>query len=191
VTAPEITVASTSDRARIVSSLVAAFPRDPVLRYLFPDEKAYPEQAAAFFGHLFDKRVGWQTVWTIGGGAATAIWEPPSAGNGAADDDLAPRLPPDALGRMRAYDQAVHAEMPTSPFWYLGVLGTDPEYAGRQWGRAVMNCGLRRAAADGLPAYLETSKPSNVELYRRSGWEVVSALTEPVPIWVMRNEPAH
>ncbi|MFG1884452.1 GNAT family N-acetyltransferase [Micromonospora sp. NPDC049102] len=71
--------------------------------------------------------------------------------------------------------------------WYLGVLGTHPDSAGRGWGRAVMRAGLARAAADGLPAILETSKPANVELYRRAGWEVVGSLAEPVPTWVMQQ----
>jgi ribosomal protein S18 acetylase RimI-like enzyme len=91
---------------------------------------------------------------------------------------------------VRAYDDAVHAVLPTSPFWYLGVLGTHPDYAGRRWGRAVMAAGLRRAAQDGLPAILETSKPTNVEMYRRAGWEVVRSLTDPLPIWLMQQAPS-
>ena len=35
-----------------------------------------------------------------------------------------------------------------------------------------MRPGLERAAADGLPAYLETVTASNVVLYERSGWAV-------------------
>jgi hypothetical protein len=36
---------------------------------------------------------------------------------------------------------------------------------------------------------LETSNPGNVELYRRAGWDVVRTLSEPLPIWVMRQSP--
>jgi ribosomal protein S18 acetylase RimI-like enzyme len=81
----------------------------------------------------------------------------------------------------------VHAALPTTPFWYLGVLGTHPDHTGRRWGHAVMSAGLRRAAADGLPAVLETSNPANVEMYRRAGWEVMRAVTEPLPIWIMQQ----
>lgn len=180
---PSITVAGPHDRQRIVDSLVAAFPGDPVLRFLFPDD--YRRQAAAFFGYLFDRRVSKGTVWTVGG-AATAIWEPPSGG----DDRVARAdLPEDAGARMKEYDEAVHAALPGSPFWYLGVLGTRPEAAGRGWGRAVMAAGLRRAAEDGLPAYLETSRPANVEFYRRAGWEVAAEVDAPVHCWVMRRLP--
>ncbi|MEU3114314.1 GNAT family N-acetyltransferase [Micromonospora chalcea] len=187
VTGPEITVATPEDRGSVVTSLVAAFTKDPVLRHLFPDEATYARYAAVFFGHLFDKRVHKETIWTIGHGASVAIWEPPASGSTPPDDDLAAQLPADVLHRVRAYDEAVHAALPSAPFWYLGVLGTHPDHAGRRWGHAVMRMGLDRAAADGLPAILETSNPDNVEVYRRAGWEVVHAFAEPLPTWVMRN----
>ncbi|MDH6460081.1 hypothetical protein M2302_000232 [Micromonospora sp. A200] len=187
MTAPEITVATPEDRERIISSLVAAFTKDPVLRYLFPDEATYPRYAAAFFGHLFDKRVSRETIWTIERGASVAIWEPPASQSEWPDDDLVAQLPADALARVHAYDEAVHAALPAAPYWYLGVLGTHPQNAGRRWGHAVMTAGLLRAAADDLPAILETSNPDNIEVYGRAGWEVVRAFTEPLPTWIMRH----
>ncbi|KAB1909762.1 N-acetyltransferase [Micromonospora sp. AMSO31t] len=184
---PEITVATPADRGRVIDSLVAAFAADPVLTHLFPDPASYPRHAAAFFGHLFDKRVRRETIWTIGGGASVAIWEPPVPSEPQPVDSLAAHLPADALARVRAYDEAVHAALPADPFWYLGVLGTHPGSAGRRWGHAVMRAGLRRAAADGLPAVLETSNPANVEIYRRAGWQVVRQVADPLPTWIMRQ----
>ncbi|WP_199723501.1 N-acetyltransferase [Micromonospora sp. CV4] len=189
MTTPEITIATPADRDTVVGSLVAAFTKDSVLRYLFPDEDTYPRYAAAFFGHLFDKRVHKETIWTVGRGASVAIWEPPSTGHGSPGSSLADDLPPDVWARVQAYDEAIHAVLPADPFWYLGVLGTHPRSAGRRWGRAVMSAGLRRAVADGLPAVLETSNPANVELYRRAGWEVVASMSEPLPTWIMRQPP--
>jgi ribosomal protein S18 acetylase RimI-like enzyme len=188
VTAPEITIAVPGDRDRAVGSLVAAFVGDPVLRYLFPDDVTYPTYAAAFFGRLFDKRVHGETIWTIGGGASVAMWDAPAATGQTPNDVLAGQLPADALDRVNAYDEAVHAALPTTPFWYLGVLGTHPDHAGRRWGRAVMRAGLRRAAADGLPAVLETSNPTNVEVYRRAGWKVLRMVpVTPLTIWIMEH----
>lgn len=174
----------------MVDSLVAAFVKDPILRHLFPDEATYPRYAATFFGNLFDRRVHRSSIWTIGGGASVAVWEPPAespaAGHGSPAEA---RYPADVWARVQGYDEAVHAALPTYPFWYLGVLGTHPDSAGRGWGRAVMRAGLARAAADGLPAILETSNPANVELYRRAGWEVVGSLSEPRPTWIMQQSP--
>lgn len=168
--------------------MVAAFANDPVLRHLFPDDATYPRYAAAFFGRLFDKRVPRNTIWTVGRGASVAMWDVPGAEDGPPDGTLAAQLPADALARVNAYNEAVHAALPSTPFWYLGVLGTHPDYAGRRWGHAVMAAGLRRAADDGLPAILETSNPDNVEVYRRIGWEVAHEVpAEPLTIWIMRH----
>ena len=184
---PEITIATVADRAPVLASLVAAFVADPVLRHLFPDDATYPGYAAAFFGDLFDKRVHQRTIWTIGPGSAVSMWDGPVPAT-APTGQLAATLPSDALARVDAYNDAVHAALPQTPFWYLGVLGTNPACAGRRWGRAVMAAGLRRAAADGLPAVLETSNPTNVEVYRRAGWEVaVTVPAEPLTIWIMQR----
>jgi GNAT superfamily N-acetyltransferase len=183
---PEITVATPAHRAAVLESLVATFAADPVLRYLFPDDVTYPRYAAAFFGHLFDQRVPLGTVWTIGGGSV-AMWDAPADADAPAGPQ--PPLPAAELARVRAYDDAVHGALPTERFWYLGVLGTHPRHAGRRWGHALLTAGLRRAAAEGLPAVLETSNAGNVEMYRRAGFEVVGKETMPLPIWVMRRPP--
>ncbi|MFC4064520.1 GNAT family N-acetyltransferase [Actinoplanes subglobosus] len=181
---PEITVATPEDRERIVDSLVAAFPGDPVLRFLFPRDDDYRREAPEFFGHLFDKRVNKATIWTVERGVSAAIWEPPGGSDVPAAEM---RLSAEARVRMAAYDEAIHEAFPDEPYWYLGVLGTHPAAAGRRLGRAVMAVGLRRAAEDGLPAILETSKPENVELYRRAGWEVAAEFRDPLPVWIMRH----
>jgi ribosomal protein S18 acetylase RimI-like enzyme len=181
---PIISVAGAADRDKVVRTLVAAFADDPALRYMFPADDEYRAGAAAFFGHLFDIRVAAGSIWVVDGGSAVAMWEAP--GN-VAEGSLDDVLPGDALRRVTAYNRAVHAIMPAGPYWYLGVLGTHPDSRGRRWGHAVMTQGLKRAAADGLPAVLETTTPGNVEMYRRAGWEVVAALEAPVPTWVMAN----
>ncbi|MCE0538224.1 GNAT family N-acetyltransferase [Kineosporia rhizophila] len=178
-----ISVATPADRTPIVRTLVAAFSSDPVLRHIFPDQEEYEHGAAAFFGHVFDKRVGMGAIWTVEGGVSVAIWEPP--GTPPASSPL--ELPEPAASRLRAYDEVVHAAFPESSYWYLGVLGTHPDHTGRGLGRAVMQAGLQRAAEAGLPAYLETATRRNVALYERSGWKVVAEIDEPVPTWVMQQ----
>ncbi len=180
-----IALATPSDRTRVISSLVPAFEKDPVLRWLFPGDATYPRYAAAFFGRLFDKRVGRDSVWIADGGNAVAIWEPPAGGVPAAHYEL--DVPADVSARVDAYDHAVHALLPAEPYWYLGVLGTHPDHRGRRLGHAVMAEGLRRAAEDGAPAILETATEGNVGMYERAGWKVIASATDPLPFWVLRQ----
>lgn len=184
---PVIRTATPHDRARVVDTVVAAFADDPAFHYFFRDPATFASQATAFAGYLFDKRVGLDTVWIAEDGAAVAMWDPPTKA-----DTIAPavtlEVSTDAMAQLDAYDAAVHGRLPTTPHWYLGVLGTHPDHAGRRLGRAVMAAGLAQAANDGVPAYLETARASNVDIYRRSGWEVTAAVAVPdLDVWVMRH----
>jgi GNAT superfamily N-acetyltransferase len=158
---------------------VAAFAADPAFRYFFPDDD-YPEQAAAFAGWLFDKRVGRGTVWIMDGGVSVAMWDPP----GPWAQTKALDVPPDALARLGSYDKAVHRELPQEAYWYLGVLATHPDHAGQRLGRRVLRPGLEAAREAGLPAYLETTTSANEGIYQRAGWRTVASV--PVAAFLVR-----
>ena len=185
MTEPLVLPATAADRDRAVDTIVAAFAADPAFRYFFPDPATFDAQARVFAGHLFDRRVVRDSVWVAGGGGAVALWERPGPGG-----DGRPDLPRDTLDRLAAFDRAVHAALPGTPHWYLGVLATHPRHAGQRWGREVMAPGLAAAAAEGLPAYLETATSINVAMYRRAGFEVTDELSAAgLPVWVMVRRP--
>jgi ribosomal protein S18 acetylase RimI-like enzyme len=174
---PDVRTATPADRDAVVATVVAAFVADPAFRYFFPDPATYETQAAAFAGYLFDKRVRHDTVWVVADGAAVSMWNPPSAAEHAQPPPL--DVPAGTQARIDTYEAAAHTVLPVlseDPHWYLGVLATHPAQAGQRWGRLVMAAGLERAAADGLPAYLETTSASNVALYERSGWTVTATV---------------
>ena len=56
----------------------------------------------------------------------------------------------------------------------LAAIGVDPAAQGTGLGRALVADGLARAAADGLPVYLQTYRIENVAWYSTLGFEVVS-----------------
>jgi ribosomal protein S18 acetylase RimI-like enzyme len=184
---PHVTRATRASRERVVDTVVTAFAADPAFRFFFPDAASFVDQATTFTGHLFDKRVDRGTIWIIDGGTSVAMWDEPS---GAADeslgDDSALRLPANCIGRLDAYHTAVRKALPSEQFWYLGILATHPTGRGRGWGRMVMAPALELAAEAGLPAYLETTNPQNIGLYRRAGWEIRESITvDSLAIWVM------
>ena len=77
------------------------------------------------------------------------------------------------------------------PEWILDLLGVDPAAQGRGIGRALVQDGLTRAAADGLPVYLQTYRIENVAWYRTLGFEVVSegSHADVPPGWGLRWTP--
>jgi ribosomal protein S18 acetylase RimI-like enzyme len=191
---PSVRPASPSDRTAVLSTIVHAFAVDPVVRWFFPDDSRYPQQAAAFFGFLFDVRVSVDGAWMTDGGEAAALWSPP--GEVALEwetrswDQVAAALPPEAIERCDRWDAAVAPHHPDTPHWYLGVLATAPAHQGRGLGPAVAGPGIEAASAAGLPAFLETGVERNVELYRRLGFVVTGIIDDPdlPPGWCLRRD---
>jgi GNAT superfamily N-acetyltransferase len=119
-----------------------------------------------------------------------ALWDPPAKESAGLAVNAPLDLPADVVERIDRYDCAVHALLPDEPHWYLGILATHPQHAGRRLGRRLMAAGVTTAHAEGLPAVLETMSPSNVELYQREGWEVLGHTGDGVPTtWVLVSRP--
>jgi ribosomal protein S18 acetylase RimI-like enzyme len=71
------------------------------------------------------------------------------------------------------------------------VLGTDPEAQGRGIGSAVLRGVLDQCDRDGVAAFLESSKESNIAYYARHGFRVteeVQLLRGP-SMWRMWRDP--
>ena len=63
---------------------------------------------------------------------------------------------------------------------------------GKGIGSALLVPGLAQCDETGLPAYLESSKHSNIAFYRRHGFEVTGEIQLPLggpPIWPMWRNP--
>ncbi|GAB4215470.1 MAG: hypothetical protein OHK0013_41090 [Sandaracinaceae bacterium] len=110
---------------------------------------------------------GWQAPWRLGvGGLLRELWR---------EEDLARRFARDL----------------TIPSWYLDLLGVDPAAQGRGLGKALIASMLERADREQVPTYLVTHKRSNVDYYRRFGFEVLTDTTlRGIPTgWSMRRPP--
>ncbi len=183
---PRVTQATPADRPGVVETVVAAFKTDPAFRFFFPDDATYHTHSSTFAGYLFDRRVHSGTVWVVGAGASVAMWDAPSTVEVVATPPAELVLPAEVMDRLDVYHEAVQTALPAATGWYLGILATHPDHAGRRWGRSVMAGGLDRARTEGHPAYLETTNPRNIDLYQRAGWEVLDTLmVGPVQVWTM------
>jgi GNAT superfamily N-acetyltransferase len=87
--------------------------------------------------------------------------------------------------------EAVEHEHPVEPHWYLALLATDPSAQGRGLGTALLQPVLERCDAEGVLAYTETQKESNVGWYARAGFAVSVEVRLPrtPTIWCLRREP--
>jgi ribosomal protein S18 acetylase RimI-like enzyme len=65
---------------------------------------------------------------------------------------------------------------PNEPHWYLPLVGVDPAQQGRGHGDALMRYALERFDREKMAAYLESTNPRNISLYRRHGFEELGTI---------------
>jgi GNAT superfamily N-acetyltransferase len=190
----DIRLATSADRAAVVSPIVAAFADEPTVHWLFPDPDTFQANATAFFGYLFDRRVEAAEVWCRPGVGAS-LWEPPGGLDDGGDEHLARAagvLPSAALDRMHLYHEVLDGRMPADPAWYLGVLAVHPSHQGTGLGRRLFDPVRIRADRDGVPIVLETAVEDNVGLYEYLGFRLLDTFVVPERgprVWIMHRSP--
>ncbi|MGE2733177.1 GNAT family N-acetyltransferase [Mycolicibacterium vaccae] len=177
-----------------------AFFDDPVMMWMLPDDarraRALPRVFAAMTRHHFLAGEAAEIASRDGTLGAAALWDPPGRWKQTPREEM--RMMPAmllAMGRHVRRGQAMAELMkqqhPEEPHWYLGVIGSDPTVRGAGLGWALMESRLNRCDAEGAPAYLESTKETNLGYYARFGFEVTGELTIPggPPIWQMWRQP--
>lgn len=177
---------SIADAESAAQCVTDAFFDDPLIRFLLPDDSVYRREAP------FLNR---QLIWALhasykmcdvirteeGKTVAMGLWEPASVTflGGlrfmsifvALLYRLGPRLLVKFGFLVAALESKRHHYAPSAH--HLQTLGTHPEHQGCGLGGKVIEVGIARAEAAGLPSYLESSNPKNVPFYKRHGFQVV------------------
>ncbi|MGP8296662.1 GNAT family N-acetyltransferase [Streptomyces inhibens] len=187
--------ATIDDAALIGRTLARAFDDDPMMHWFFPDDATREAGLGRYFTTIFTRQYVHHGVCEHTE-AAAAFWVPPGAQDKAVPDAETIQELAEILGnRAPLFQQAVAAAAghgPQEPHWYLAVVGADPAAQGQGQGAALLRSGLAKADAAGLPAYLESSKPSNLPFYEHFGFAVLGEVQLPgggPTLWSMRREP--
>lgn len=188
------------DLQGVAQDLSAAFATDPMFDWFMRDDARRDAARLGLFKRLVGMALNDGEVLRPAGGGAASIWLPSeSLGPSTLIDEL--RVIPTVLAatgfsrlsRMSAMRAAMDKHHPMErPHVYLWFVGVRPEAQGMGVGGRLLTAGLQRVDALGLPAYLESSSPANVPLYRRHGFEVTREI-QPRPdspvMWAMWREP--
>jgi ribosomal protein S18 acetylase RimI-like enzyme len=189
--------AEPDDHARLTAVLGRAFDDDPVMRWVFPGERARERYRGEFFGWSLSRCAEQGVTWTTDDLAGAAIWALPDRWQ-VTVPQLArlTRQTGRGIGRRVPLVMwglgAVDRRHPRDKHLYLAVLGVDPAKQGAGVGSALLAPGLELCDREGLPAYLETGKERNLAFYGRHGFRAVGQLTLPrgPSVWLMRRAPA-
>jgi GNAT superfamily N-acetyltransferase len=190
--------AGQADAPVLTRMLVRTFMDDPVAVWACKSEQLRPKMLEGMYVARLAQLLAHDEVWTNPECSSAALWMPPEGWKTSFRQDAAlvrsfldprllVRLPLLAVG-LRGV-QRRHPRSP--PHWYLSLLGTDPEAQGKGFGSAVLQPVLERCDSDGVGAYLESSKPRNLDFYARYGFRVTGELQLPYgpKMWPMWREP--
>lgn len=191
--ANSVTEVAEDERSRVFASLASAFCADPLMRWFFPDAEGFLSAATGDFYDAFGGgAIGEGTAFRTENYEGAALWYPP--GTGPDEERLVatmvttvrPEIHEECLGLM----EGMARYHPEEPCWYLAVLGMDQAYQGRGLGAQLMKYALAKVDALGLPAYLESSNPLNMSLYKRHGFEEMGSIqsgSSPVIVPMLRE----
>lgn len=183
-----------SDSARIGATLANAFHDDPLICFLLDDAARRPAAMPKLFELLFRFALPSGACDVTTGFEAAAIWLPPGAWHipiwrylTSAGAFLSIFGVTGCLRALKTMDY-IESRHPKEPHVYLQVIGTDPAFQGKGYGGVVMRRRLAEIDARRLPAYLESSKASNIPIYQSFGFEVTGEITVPggpviYPMW--------
>lgn len=182
----------------LARSLADAFMDDPVSVWTCPEERVRPRVLRRFFGAMLGAKLPGGFVYSDEARVGAALWAPPGAWRTTLMQDLRmaaafahPRhwLRGPLVARGLLGVERLHP--PEPPHFYLAVLGVAPAAQGQGLGSRLLQPVLEICDTDGVPAYLESSKESNIAFYARHGFRVTREISLPrgPTVWAMWREP--
>jgi ribosomal protein S18 acetylase RimI-like enzyme len=112
------------------------------------------------------------------GNLGGALWLPPGV---RPDEDaiaaiLDESVPHDVMADVNAMFTEMASYHPPDPHWYLPTIGIEPHVHRKGLGSVLLAEALGRCDQEHMPAYLESSNPSNASFYQRLGFEALGVI---------------
>jgi GNAT superfamily N-acetyltransferase len=180
--------AASADIRPLATVMARAFFDDPPFVWMLPEAGTRQARTKGLFATtLRTEALRYRAVEVAcadGAIVGGAIWFPPGHWQPTVLDQL--RALPGyarALGRRIGPASVLLTSLarahPRDPHWYLYAIGVDPGSQGRGVAGSLLRSRLQRCDQAGEPAYLESSKTTNVPLYQHFGFQPTG--TPPLP----------
>lgn len=193
---PIVRQATTDELAMVGQVLARAFVDDPIWSWMAPPRSWEHRVARWFEAEVRYRMRDGAEVFVDDDVRGAALWAGPETWKDTFGYNLRMGGPSVLAfrGRLRrafVLGAALEKVHPREPHWYLGYLGTDPHHQGSGVGGSLIRKITERCDDEGLPAYLESSKESNLAFYARHGFQARDPLTPggSPRIWPMWREP--
>eukprot|EP00658_Telonema_sp_P-2_P023581 TRINITY_DN19459_c0_g1_i1.p1 TRINITY_DN19459_c0_g1~~TRINITY_DN19459_c0_g1_i1.p1 ORF type:complete len:213 (+),score=56.99 TRINITY_DN19459_c0_g1_i1:242-880(+) len=180
-------------RGEASAALADAFFDDPVVRWLVPDPEEAKRTLPKSFGSFlwcFDKAHNMNEVVVdddTGNVIGAALWEPAVMtwfslvlAMLVAVYHLVRITGPRRfikMGKLFMRLEGLRNQHMPYDHHHLQMIGTEAGHQGKGHGSALIQVGLARADALGIPTYLESSNPRNIGFYQKNGFEILEEVT--------------
>jgi GNAT superfamily N-acetyltransferase len=168
----------------LTQTMMRAFRKDPFYECVLSSPAIWEKGGWALFHYMVRLGVLYGRAEAVSGKCeAAAVWFPASGvpepawyqrRAGVLRARL--RLGREAMGRYESMnDQVVSLQKEFAPFphWYLFLLAVDPDKQGEGLGRRLLESGLSRLDASGMPCYLETFRSDTAAMYQKFGFRTL------------------
>ncbi len=172
------TIAGDTEIDHAIATLVLAFSADPVARWMHDDPHQYLQHMPTLFRALGKGSFESGAAHRTSDGLGVALWLPPGVHG---DDAPVETIIAESIVKEKQADVGAlfaHTEhyRPTEPHWYLSLIGIEALYRSRGHGSVLLRHGLRQCDREHRPAYLWSSNPLNISLYKRHGFEIAGTI---------------
>jgi ribosomal protein S18 acetylase RimI-like enzyme len=172
------TAASALDEASIIEVLVRANWADPAARWVWPDSQQFLMHFPSFVRAFGGKAFAHGSAYYVDGYVGAALWLPPDVHP---DENVLIALVQQTVSEQIQKDffpvlEQMGRYHPSEPHWYLPLMGVGPSQQGKGFGSALLQHTLLQFDCDNKLAYLESSNPRNIPLYKRHGFELLGTI---------------
>ncbi len=193
MTTPTVRTATPADADAVFSVLTLAFSTDPIERWLYPNPQQYWQHFPRLL-HAFGRNAfAHGTAYLLDNQAGATIWLPP--GSHFDEDEfstvLTETVTAAAMTDLLALFNALEPYAPTTPHWYLALIGVDPFRQARGFASTLLTHTLSRCDEEHLPVYLESTNPRNTPIYERYGFILLDTVQvgNAPPMFPMLRQP--
>jgi ribosomal protein S18 acetylase RimI-like enzyme len=158
-----------------VGTIVAAFITDPIARFAWPAPHEHLHGMALCAREMAGPSIEHRAALVTADFRGAALWLPPDVHpNGEVFERIfRETIRGDRLDDVLGTFEKMGESHPEEPHWYLPMIGVEPNAQGQGLGGDLMRRAVARCDKEGMLAYLESSNPRNISLYRRHGFEVM------------------
>jgi len=169
--------ADPDDLDHVTRTITLAFASDPIWEVALRRPDGRTDHHAAYWRLFVDGAMRYGTVRMAEDSGAVSIWIPPDgteltdAGNAELDGMIETVLDaPSAIAIHELYRRFEASRAGRPAHYYLSLLATHPDHAGRGVGQRLLADDLAVWDSEGVPAYLESTNSLNNHRYERAGF---------------------